>query len=97
MSDEKLNTYCNKCGKRLFRGTESERRGRIIYCPECPGKRDTPTETGESVYLIASGYEWSCHKCGQLNTCISVPRTGKVECKCCRRRYTVDDWGHCTG
>ena len=34
--DIRITKSCTKCGKILFKGTESEARGLIIYCAECP-------------------------------------------------------------
>lgn len=49
----------------------------------------------ESVYLIASGYEWACEKCDIINTEIEV--TKAVRCRCCNKVYRVKDYEHAIG
>ena len=49
---------------------------------------------GESVDLIASGYEWIC-TCGRINHEIEITET--VECHKCKKRYLVDEADHATG
>jgi len=52
-------------------------------------------KTGESVPVIASGYEWGCPSCLHANTEIEV--TTEVECKVCHHVYTTDEPNHAYG
>lgn len=36
--DERITIECALCGKVLFRGTQRQARGLIIYCVECAGQ-----------------------------------------------------------
>lgn len=38
--DIHITKKCPECGKILFDGTESEAKGLIIYCADCPMKKD---------------------------------------------------------
>lgn len=51
--------------------------------------------TKEPVDMIASGYEWTCRGCEELNTQPAVTET--VKCKTCRLIFRVDDYNHCIG
>lgn len=51
--------------------------------------------TDESVPLIASGYEWTCLNCDQLNREIEVRQT--VECVVCHHVYSTDEPDHAFG
>jgi len=48
----------------------------------------------ERVYLVASGYEWTCPECGHDNREDSVPVTLDVTCDSCGETFPVIDWGH---
>jgi len=56
------------------------------------------SKSGQSVELIASGYEWTCPnpKCEEyLNKEIEVKE--KVKCRKCRRTFIVVDYQHAIG
>jgi DNA-directed RNA polymerase subunit RPC12/RpoP len=46
----------------------------------------------ETVDLIASGYEWSCPKCGELNREIEI--TENVKCSKCGGEFEVGEVNH---
>lgn len=46
----------------------------------------------ETVDLIASGYEWECPKCGELNKEVEVEKI--VYCGKCGRAYEVNPPHH---
>ncbi len=46
----------------------------------------------EEVELIASGYEWTCPACDELNSLIET--TESVTCKECGRDFKVDSYAH---
>lgn len=54
-----------------------------------------PEEEIESVELIASGYEWICPACEEINKEIEV--NVAVTCKFCQNTYHVDDYHHAIG
>lgn len=35
-----VEVYCKSCGKRLFRGTNQDKKGEIIYCEKCAVKKN---------------------------------------------------------
>lgn len=51
--------------------------------------------TGESVSLIASGYEWMCPNCDYLNTEIEIVEV--VKCRECYHVYNTDEPDHACG
>jgi transcription elongation factor Elf1 len=56
-----------------------------------------PTKT---VFLIASGYEWTCPHCNKLNKVVAVPKPNRktnevtVRCGKCKRIYGLEDYFH---
>ena len=46
----------------------------------------------DTVFLISSGYEWTCPHCDELNTEIEITET--VECPHCKNQYRVEDADH---
>jgi predicted RNA-binding Zn-ribbon protein involved in translation (DUF1610 family) len=54
--------------------------------------KDCEDDESESVYLIASGYEWECPNCDKLNEEIEI--TQRVTCRKCKRTYPVDGADH---
>ena len=48
-----------------------------------------------SVELIASGYEWICPNCDDINHEIEV--TERVQCDNCHASYDVADYEHAIG
>ena len=48
----------------------------------------------ETVDLIASGYEWVCPQCDQLNLEDTIPN-GSVWCKACGGNFQQGDHDHC--
>ena len=51
----------------------------------------------ETVDVIASGYEWICLTCNELNQIDAVPKTGIVICSYeeCGAKFTLDLPEHC--
>lgn len=49
-------------------------------------------EEEESIEMIASGYEWACPRCQELNHEIEV--ADRVECRHCRKSFPVSDYFH---
>jgi len=52
--------------------------------------------TMESVDLIASGYEWICPHCDNLNKEIEIPRD-EVLCDKCYNTFKINDVHHACG
>jgi len=52
--------------------------------------------TMESVDLIASGYEWICPNCDNLNKEIEIPRD-EVLCDKCYNMFKINDVQHACG
>jgi len=48
--------------------------------------------TVDEIELIASGYEWVCPGCDELNNEVEV--LPEVVCRKCGRRYQVSDHNH---
>jgi uncharacterized protein (DUF983 family) len=46
----------------------------------------------EEVDLIASGYEWTCPNCDELNHEIEITET--VCCKDCKQKYSTGETHH---
>lgn len=46
----------------------------------------------DPIYLIASGYEWTCPRCQRLHREIEI--TQQVACPHCRRAYPVAEADH---
>ena len=46
----------------------------------------------EKVDLIASGYEWTCPQCGEINKEIEITET--VTCRYCNLKAKVADYYH---
>lgn len=63
------------------------------YVREC--EQDNDTETGETVSLIASGYEWTCPKCDTLNN--EIKTRENVTCRHCGASWPVDSYDHAEG
>lgn len=51
--------------------------------------------TPATVDIIASGYEWTCHRCGILNK--EIEYLQEVICKQCGRKYDTDAPEHAYG
>ena len=49
----------------------------------------------DTVYLIASGYEWVCPKCKKLKKEIEIKE--EVFCRDCLIWFTVSDYYHAQG
>lgn len=48
----------------------------------------------ESVDIIASGYEWECPHCENLNKLIEYPSSQAVTCEQCGEVFRADDPEH---
>jgi ribosomal protein L37AE/L43A len=55
-------------------------------------QQNQPIYERESVTLIASGYEWECPECEELNGTFEV--TEIVRCQKCGREFDVDNYEH---
>lgn len=51
-------------------------------------------EGDDEVYLVASGYDWSCPRCGRGNHEIELPGDSTVICKHCGCELPVADHSH---
>ena len=58
---------------------------------------DEAQEETETVNIIASGYEWICPECNELNKDIQYEFGRKVTCWNCRKQYETDLPEHAYG
>jgi len=47
------------------------------------------------VHLVASGYEWLCPQCEEMQTAETVPGTPDLTCQSCGANYKHGDPVHC--
>lgn len=58
-------------------------------------EKEEAEECDHSVDIIASGYEWTCPNCEELNK--EIEWTEKVICKKCKKEYNANEPDHARG